>query len=163
MQFASVHRHTKGVTVVEVMISLFIFSLVLVFVFQTFTLFFQAQERALLHTKALFLAEEGIEILKYIRDDDWADIDGRTVGTRYYLSVATSSVAITTTPEVIEGRFTRSFILRAGYRSVTNDLVPSGTSGASIDGDTYVVESYVTWDTDQEVELQALLTNIHDI
>ena len=157
------HIHTRGVTVVEVMVSLFIFSLVLVFIFQTFTLFFNAQQRVLEHTQALFFAEEGIEILKYIRDDDWVDIDSRTVGTRYYLAVASTTASITTTPEVIDGRYTRSFILRAGYRTAGNDLVPSTTSGSSVDGDTYIVESYVNWGDGEEVELQGLLTNIHDI
>jgi type II secretory pathway pseudopilin PulG len=154
---------TRGVTVVEVMVSLFIMLLVFTFVGQTFTLFFRAQERALQHTQALFFAEEGIEILKYIRDDDWMEIDSRTVGTRYYLSVASTTVGITTTPEVIDGRYTRSFILRSGYRSASNDLVPSTASGASIDGDTYIVESYVAWGSGEEVELQSILTNIHDI
>ena len=155
--------YTKGVSVVEVMIGLFIFSLILIFIFHTFSLFFAAQRKALETTQALYLAEEGTELLKYIRDASWTQITNVTPGTTRYLAVATGTIAISATPEVINSQFTRSFILRRAYRNSSNDLVPSTTSGATIDSGSFVVESRVTWGANKSVELHTLLTNIHDI
>lgn len=153
----------KGVSVIEVMIALVIFSLIFAFIFQTFTLFFESQRLTLHSTQALYLAEEGQEILHYLRDDDWMAFSSLTLNTEYYLEVATSTLATSNTPEVIDGMFTRSFMLTEAYRNGDDDLVDSGAPGAVADPENFIVIMNVEWGDGHVVELQSLITNLHNI
>lgn len=153
----------KGVTIVEVMIGLLILSIAMVFIFHTFTLFFTAQRLTVQNAQAVYLAEEGQEMMRYLRDDNWTTFSGLAYDTARYLSIATSTIITNTTPEVIEGLFTRTITIRRAYRNSNDDLVASTTPGASVDVGSRLVEISVTWGTTNGVKLYSLLTNIHDI
>jgi len=153
----------KGVSVIEVMIALVIFSLIFSFIFTTFTLFFESQRLTLHSTQALYLAEEGQEMLRYLRDDNWMAFSSLTLNTPYYLDVASSSITTSNTPEVIDGMFTRSFMLTEAHRNNAHDLVDSGASGAVVDPESFIVVMNVEWGSGRVVELHALITNLHNI
>lgn len=153
-------RAHRGITIVEVIIGVAIMALIVAFISYTITLFVQSSDGALKRTQALYLAEEGIEIMRYLRDSDWNTLDSElTNDTTYYLDVATTTLATTTTPELIDDTYTRSFELTEVRRDGDDDIVDSG--GTIDDGSRYVTFS-VSWDT-ATVTLTALLTNIHDI
>jgi type II secretory pathway pseudopilin PulG len=153
----------SGVTVVEVLIGLVILSLVMVFIFHTFTLFFNAQRLTVQSSQAIYLAEQGQEMVRYLRDDDWNTFEGLSKNTQLYLQVATATIAMTATPQVLDGTFTRSVYIRDAYRNASDDFVASTTPGASIDTDSRVIDVVVSWGTNRQVRLQSLLTNIRDI
>lgn len=149
-------RTQRGITIVEVIIGVAVAGLVIVFISHTITLFVQASEAALDKTQALYLAEEGTEILRYLRDADWDTIENDlVVGTTYYFDVATTTLATTTAPEVI-GKYTRSFELAAVERDSDDDIVDSG--GTVDDGSRFATVS-VSWGS-ESVELTALLTDL---
>lgn len=102
-------------------------------------------------------------MLRYLRDEDWAALTGLTVDAAYYLDVADTTVDTTGTAEVIDGTYTRSFILHNAYRDSDDDLVASTTGGASIDAGGHIVVTKVTWGSGNEIRLESLLTNIFDI
>lgn len=155
-----IRNTTRGVTVVEVMIGLTIFLLIFAFILQTLTIFFSAQRTVLNSTQALYLAEEGQEIVRYVRDVDWNEIEALSVDTPYYLFVATSTVGTTTVPETV-GIFSRSFIVREAFRDADDDIVASTTAGATADDNSRFITVRVTWDDgDEEVRLSSLLTNL---
>lgn len=151
-----------GFSVVEVLIALAIFSVIFLFIYETLTLYFANQNKVLRSTQALYLAEAGQEYLRYVRDTDWDEIADLTVGTTYYFSVSTTTIATTTVPEVIDGTFTRSFVLWPAYRDGDDDLVASTTPGASADTGSYMVTTVVMWGNGEQVQLDSLIANLQN-
>lgn len=64
----------RGVGVVEVLVGSAILVLVLFAFVSSLSLYSEASRDALKHTQALFLAEEGLELARAIRDEDWNNI-----------------------------------------------------------------------------------------
>lgn len=152
----------RGISTVEVLLGVSIFALVVVFTMFSVSLFIDGADDAHQQVQALYLAEEGYEIVRYIRDEDWNTIDALATDTTHYLDVASTTVAVTATPETIGGSYNRSFVLREVYRDSDDDIVASSTVGASVDTGSRYVDVYVSWGTEQVV-LEGLLTNIFDI
>jgi len=151
----------KGISLVEVVIGVAIAGLVIVFVSHTLTLFFASSEETLNRTQALYLAEEGQEILRYVRDEDWDTIGtDLSVGTTYYFYVSDTEIGTTTAPETV-GDFARSFVLSNVARDNTtdDDIV---FSGGTNDAGSRFATTTVSWGSDS-VSLFSLLTNIHGI
>ncbi len=93
-------------------------------------------------TQASFLAEEGVEAAKTIRDQGWSsNIAPLATGVTHYLEFATTTWRATTTPEVINDIFYRSFTLAAVNRNASDDIAVSGTN----DPDTLKVTVTVWW------------------
>jgi len=154
--------HIKGFTVIEILVGVSLLALIVIFTTHSLTLHFASGALVQQKTKALYLAEEGQEILRYLRDEDWNAITDLTADTQYYFAVATSTVATTTSLELIDTRYTRSFVLREAYRDANDDLVASTTGGSSIDTGSYIAEVSVVWGANS-VSLDGLLTNVFDI
>ncbi|MDA8596812.1 hypothetical protein N9L26_00565 [Candidatus Pacebacteria bacterium] len=152
------HTNASGVALVEVVLGVAIAGIVVAMIAFTFGLFVSASNRAVEETQALYLAEEGLEILTHLRDTDWDILEtDLAVDTTYYLSVATTALDTTITPEVIDGKFTRSFRLSEVERNGNDDIVSSG----SVDDGIRFVTMSVEWGT-EEVALTSLLANLHE-
>ncbi len=135
-------QRQAGVTLIEVLIAISIITSMLVVVGLSVTAYVNARTELLDDMKAVYLAEEGYEMLRALRDDDWNTLDALTRDTIYYFDVATTTLAVGGTPEVVDGSFARSFVLREVYRDGDDDITASTTSGASVD--TEIVEVEVT-------------------
>lgn len=156
------HQRTKGFTVVEILIGLSLFVIIFLFIFETLTLFFANQNRLLESTQALYLAEAGQEYVRAIRDEDWDTFSSLDTGTTLYLGISTTTIATSTTPEVIDGKFTRSFVLWPAYRNGDDDLVASTTAGAAADSESFMLTTAVTWGSGREVRLHSFIGNLHN-
>jgi len=155
--------HKKGFSVVEILIGLALFAVIFLFIYETLTLFFANQNRVLASTQALYLAEAGQEYMRYLRDDDWNAFSALPTGTSHYLAISTSTIAVSGTPEVIDGTFNRRFVLWPAYRNNDDDLVASTTPGASPDNESFLVVTVVTWGNGEQVKLESLLGNLQNI
>lgn len=153
--------HNKGVSVIEVLIGLVIFSLSFVFISHAIHLYFLSQSNAVLKFQALYLAQEGQEMLRFLRDEDWATLDGLTKETSYGFDVASTTLAHDNNPETV-GIFTRTFELHDAYRNNDDDLVASTTSGASVDGSSMIAIVSITWGDGEQLHLESLLTDLHN-
>ena len=91
----------SGITLVEVMVAISIIASIVVAVGFSVTAYVDARSELLNDAKSVYLAEEGYEILRAIRDNDWNVIDVLTIGTTHYLSVSTTSINVSTTPEAV--------------------------------------------------------------
>lgn len=156
-------QHNRGLSIVEVMLGLALFAVIFVLIFEALTVFFANHTRVMEQQQAVYLAEEGQEALRYLRDEDWNTLDGLTPGDVYYVAISTSTIESTTTPQVYDGKFTRSFVVWPAYRNSEDDLVASTTSGASLDDNGFMSIMTVTWGSGEQVQLTSLLTNLHDI
>lgn len=129
----------------------------------TVTQFVQARAALVSNTVGLYLAEEGYELLRTIRGNNWDDIDVLTRGDTYYFDVDASSIAITSTPNTINGTYTRSFEITEVWRdNSSDDIVPAGTSGASVDDEIVEVTITVVGPEGTRV-LSGILSNLYVI
>lgn len=152
--------YQSGITLIEVIVAISIIASMVIAIGFSIITYVDARAALLTNTKTLYLAEEGYEILRALRDDDWNTIDTLTVDTYHYLDVATSTIGVTVTPEIIDGEYRRSFIVRDLYRDGTDDVTASTTSGATVDPDSREVEIFVASPLGTS-SLHAILTNIH--
>jgi type II secretory pathway pseudopilin PulG len=138
------HEINKGFGLVEVVIGVAIISiavLAIMGVFQKALILTSSTTRS---TQAAFLAEEGIEAVKILRDTSWDDnIDILSEGTDYYLSFSTTTGwSAGTEVVVIDGIFYRSFQIEDVYRNaITDDIEGAGTE----DPDTKKITVSVSW------------------
>ncbi len=152
----------SGITLVEVMVAISIIASIVVAVGFSVTAYVDARSELLSDAKSVYLAEEGYEILRAIRDNDWNVIDVLTIGTTHYLSVSTTSINVSTTPEVIDGNFYRSFVLSRVYRNSNDDITTSTASGSYVDPEILEVKISVFGPTGTS-SLTGILSNLHNI
>lgn len=162
MKRTSLHiKYTRGITLVEVLIGVAIASLILIFSTNAIALFINAGRTAAEKTKAVYLAEEGLELMRFVRDQSWNNISTLSTSGTHYLRVTTTTVTTTVTPESIDG-YRRSFTIQNVYRNtVSDDIVASTTSGAVADTQSKYIRMTVQWGTPTTtVSLTSILSNL---
>jgi len=152
----------RGVTAIEVVIGVSIAALILVFTMYAIMLFVNAGRTVSEKTEAVYLAEEALELIRFVRDGAWSNISSLTNNTTYYLDITGGAITVTNTPEVIDG-FRRSFIISNVYRNaVTNDIVASTTGGSVADSSSKYVTATVSWGVSTStISLTSILTNLN--
>lgn len=151
----------QGITAVETIIGVSLAALILAFAGQAIVQFVNTARVVSEKTKALYLAEEGHELMRFIRDESWANVGGLTNGSTYYFAVSGTSIGVTTTPQLIDG-YRRTVVLQNVYRdTTTQDIVASTTGGSVADTSTKYVRVDVSWGTPTStVSLTSMLTEI---
>lgn len=156
-------KQNAGFGVIEALVGVSILFTATMFVYFSMSLFLNSRAELLLKTQSLYLAEEGLEIMRYIRDEDWEVLNTElSTDTTYYLLAGSDQVGTTTVPEVIDGTFTRSFVLHDVYRDDVTTDISSGGAGTSIDSDAREVEMRVYYGTGTTT-LTTILTNLFGI
>lgn len=151
----------RGVTSLEVVMAVSIAGVIIAYAGNVIAQFVSSARDVTSQTQALYLAEEGLELIRFIRDEDWSDITSLPLATTRYLNITATDIGPSTSPEII-GDFTRSFQVTNVYRnSSTDDIVASTTGGSVADPDSKYVTVSVSWDTPTTtVSLTSILTNI---
>ncbi|MBI2023223.1 prepilin-type N-terminal cleavage/methylation domain-containing protein [Candidatus Giovannonibacteria bacterium] len=151
----------RGFGILEIMISAAILSIVL---FSLFSVFAAANKLNLLSSdkiRANFLAEEGLEAVRYLRDDGWTrNIAPLNSATDYYVSFNTSTLQWSigaTNPGQIDGVFGRVITAGAVYRDSNDDIT---ASGGTLDPDTLKITSTVTWSASNTLSVETYLTDL---
>ncbi len=112
--------------------------------------------------KATYLAQEGLEAARFLRDVSWENqIEGLSLGTNYYAGLAGSAWTLSTTASNIDN-FSRTLIFNQVERNVNGDIV---ASGGSVDPNTKLVTATVSWSqngSQKSVSLSTYLTNLYD-
>lgn len=152
-------KKNSGITSLEVVVGVSIAGIIIAFAMNALTLFINSARDANSKTQALYLAEEGLELARFIRDENWSSLSALSLGAPHYFSISGSAITFTSTPEVIEG-FTRSVVLQNVYRNTTtDDIVASTTSGSAADTHSKYITITVT-DGAVEAALTTILTDI---
>lgn len=146
----------QGVFLVEVLIAVSIAVTVAVFVSATIALFVTVREGLTQEARKYYLAEEGYEIVRFLRDEDWDTITSLTAGQHYGLAVSTTTLAITTAPEVTAGAYTRTIVVGPLRRATNGEIV---SSGGTVDNQGRTVEVFVV-DGRGTTTLKAILVNL---
>ena len=151
-------RDTRGFGFVEVVISAGIATLILTGMLAAFQSYLRAALRLPERVEASFLAEEGLEALRSIRDEQWGTFAAFSGSTRY-LFFTGSAWQGTTTPEYIDGML-RSFTVSDVGRGAEDDIV---SSGGVNDPSTKKAEVTVAWQERGATTTISLSTYFADI
>ena len=133
----------RGVSLIEVIVASGMLSVFLVGASFHYKKALDVSEITTQHIQSSFLLEEGVEAVKSLRDESWSGkIANLKVGTDYYLYWSGTKWTPTTTPEMVENMFTRTFTLASTTRDVNYDIDPSG---GTVDDGSRKVTIHVSW------------------
>lgn len=110
--------------------------------------------------QAAYLAEEALEAITYIRDQGWTTyITAIPVSTPYYLTWSSSQWQTSTTPEYVDGLFSRAITLEPVYRDSNDRIAATGT----LDPNTKFVTVSISFLKDQATTTKTMSTYIANI
>ncbi|OGD67137.1 hypothetical protein A2442_01940 [Candidatus Campbellbacteria bacterium RIFOXYC2_FULL_35_25] len=132
---------TKGSGFVELIIGLSIIFVALTSVVSSYNFFFKVAKNNTKVIKAEFLLEEGVEVLKFVRDSDWTNISSLSSGSDYYLSFDGSLWSVSNTNVYIDDTYERKFVISDVYRDVDDNIAGMG----ALDIGTKDIEVFVSW------------------
>jgi type II secretory pathway pseudopilin PulG len=157
-----IFKKNTGALTFELLISISIFSVMLITLSFAFSQFMHTTRDTADKIEALYLAEDVLEMVRFLRDDEWATIDSLTEDQEYYLSVTPSDITITGSPEYI-GEYKRSFKIMSVWRDTDDHIVTTIPGNSNDDFSRYVIAT-VTWGSpERSVELTTILTDIKDL
>ena len=153
-------KFKKGIGLVEVLVAVFIFTIILSSLILVSNMYLSGAGDNLRATQAAYLAEEGIEAVKTIRDNSWSNISNMDIKTDYYLTFNTDlSIWATTTTKIYNDVFLRSFILENVIRDINGRISDSGV----VDPKTKKLTVSVSWYGKTGTTTKSLKTYITDI
>lgn len=127
---------------VEVIVMVSIASLSIFFIWNVYTTYVKISLSNPSLFQASFLAEEGVEAVKFMRDSGWAaNIASLSAGTLYTLTFNGVSWGVSVNPLYIDGRFDRRISVEDVYRDGSGNIAPSG----NLDPYTKKILSTVSW------------------
>lgn len=153
----------QGFSVVELLVVAGIAGLVLVGIGQLVLLASKPISMGIRESEAIFLAAEGLEAVRALRNESWTDtIAPLTTAAAYYPLIANNRWTLTQQdPGLLQGMYSRTIIMREAYRNDADDLSDSGT----VDPNTRRVEATVSWNehgSEKSVVLETYITNFLD-
>ncbi len=125
---------------IEAVIGIGIALLTLVGSLSAFSYLYRAATANTAHIQAAFLAEEGLEAARIIRDNGWSTIAAQTSGATTYLYF-NGTTWISTSTDYYIGAFERSVVFTNVYRDGSLNIAQAGT----LDSNTKKVEVFVSW------------------
>jgi hypothetical protein len=99
-------------------------------------------QKDMLIIKGELLAEEGLEVLRFYKKDNWATLAAIPSGSTKYLTLTGSTWSMTDTPEMIDGVFSRSFQVFDVMRDGADNIV---STGGTIDPNIRLFRMTVDW------------------
>ncbi|MBX4189126.1 prepilin-type N-terminal cleavage/methylation domain-containing protein [Candidatus Parcubacteria bacterium] len=147
----------QGISLVEVLVATSIILVALMALIGTFNLYVKIALGNAASAEAAYLAEEGVEAMKLIRDSSWStNIAPLTVATDYFLTFQSSTWKATTTYALIDSRFERKIQLAAVNRDVSSNIAAVGTP----DVNTRLVTVNVSWNDHGVTTTKSIATYI---
>jgi Tfp pilus assembly protein PilV len=151
--------YKKGVSLVEVLIAVALLNLIVGVLVIASNLYIKTSTTAIVSAKSAFLAEEGIEAVKSIRDRGWTNISSLNSGTTYYLYLNSTPLWVaTTTPQIVDG-IVRNFVIENVNRNGADLISDIGTN----DPNTKKLTVSVSWQGFSGTSTKSLSTYITDL
>lgn len=158
---SSTKKFTAGFGLIEILVGVSIISLALigtVFLGGSYEKLSRNDRAAV---KAQFLLEEGMEGLQSLRDMKWQNIAGLVSGTTYFIDLKNGAYATTTSPQLIDGVYTRRVTVAPVYRDSNFRIVSSG--GGTLDSETKDVTVLVSWPEGSTTTTRSLRTYVANL
>ncbi len=136
--------HTqRGISIIEMIVVSSVIGTVMLMVLGTLQNTIQLSQRSIERVQASMLLEEGVEVVKLIRNTAWSTISGMTNNTTYYPTWNGAAWSLSTTPSTIDNKYTRTVVFSSVYRDGQAKIATSGT----LDAGTKKVVVTITWQT----------------
>ncbi len=133
-------KHTRGFGLVEVLVAVAIIAITSVSIFNVYTTYLRAELSNVKAVKAAFLMEEGLEVVRLLRDTSWSSsIAPVTASTTQYLNWTGAAWQFTTTPQMIDVLYARTVVFTSVYRDGNNRISATGTFDPNTRGFTVAV------------------------
>jgi len=157
--YMNINRN-RGFSLVEALVMMFIATLSVFFIWRVYVSYIKISTSNPSIFQASFLAEEGIEAVKFMRDSGWnSNIAPLISGTSYTLTFENNAWGVTTTPVFVNSKFDRRVVLSEVYRDVSGNIASSG----SLDQGTRKVLVAVSWQKDTGTTTREITTYVSDI
>jgi len=119
--------HTsRGFGLVEVVVGAAILSVAFVGLAAAFQLALQVNRDTLHNLQAHFLLEEGVEVMRLLRDQSWENISTLSTTTSYSIVFENGTWATSTDEMFISNMFKRTVTIEDVYRDSTDDITQNG-------------------------------------
>ena len=158
----------QGFGLLEILIASAIISTSLITLFGTAQITSRLAEESVERTQANFLAEEGVEVARLLRDTSWSlNIASTTPEVLYYanFNATTSMWALqtVTTPRIYD-LFSRTIVFHAVYRRNSDGEIITADSPdqKTLDAGTRKVTARVFWGNAREIVLETYITNLFE-
>lgn len=149
----------KGFTLVEVLISASVILVSVLAVMGVHSLYLRTALNNNELIKATYLAEEGVEVVRFWRNASWNNkIEPIPLNTPYGLSLSGSGWATSTNQYV--GNYERRISLSAVNRDASGDIV---SSGGVLDPNIVMVTSQVSWMKGGATTTKSIVTYITNL
>jgi type II secretory pathway pseudopilin PulG len=148
--FSTERRHSaqeEGMGMVEAVVVIAIASVAFASILASAVFFLRGGLMNADRVQAAYLLEEGIEAMRFLRDQGYAANIVPLIGTTFYLETTPTGYAATTTNDVVLGAFTRTFTIEEVYRRTADDRIVPAISGdpKTLDPGTVELTVTVTW------------------
>ncbi|MFH0804483.1 MAG: hypothetical protein V1896_02690 [Candidatus Zambryskibacteria bacterium] len=149
-----------GFSLVEVLVMVFVATFSVFMIWRVYILYIKISLSNPSIFQASFLAEEGIEAVKFMRDNSWtSDIAPLIPGVFYTLTFDGTVWGTTTTPAFIANRFDRRISVTNVFRDISGNIANSG----SPDPNTKKVLVEVSWQKDISTTTRQITTYVSNI
>lgn len=151
----------KGSALLEVLFGISVVSIVLLSLLGAYNVYLKNAFRLTEKVQASFLAEEGIEALRIIRDNGWNTSFGTFVSdTPYNFSFEGGAWKATTTAIIVDGRFWRTFKISAVNRDSSDDIILGGGTNDPNTKKAVVTVSWNSGGATSTISISTYLTNL---
>ena len=133
---------TNGFSLIEIVLGIGMLTVSLVSITSYYKKVLDVSNDTTRHIQSGFLLEEGLESVKMLRDQSWTTkIAALSTTTSYYLYWSGTQWTSTTSSQLIENTFVRSFQLTDVKRDASDNIANVGT----YDAGTKKLTVYVAW------------------
>ncbi len=160
-------KPNSGFGIIEVVIGAAIVSLALSAVIVKFAFYVRSGASNNSRTKAIALAEEGLEVARALRNQGYStNIASLTAGSTYRLAFSGSAWQTTTTNTFIDGRFDRTVVFDSVYRrpAAPDNFGSSSPAPKAIDANARKATVTVSWlekNATTSISVATYLTNLY--
>lgn len=158
------YKRNKGSLLIEVLIATAIIATSILASLGVLGTMARLQYRNTARIQASFLADEGIEAVKTLRNASWnTNIKNLTLSSKYYLYWNNHAWNINASTTLIDGQFLRYFQLYNVYRDASFNIVASTTGGATIDTDMRLMSMNIEWIDEAGTSSKSIDTYLYNI
>jgi Tfp pilus assembly protein PilV len=152
---------SSGFSLVEAVVVVAVTLLILLGLSSALNLIFKLSISNTNKVQATFLEEEGLEIIRLLRDDSWSTkIVPWATGSNFYLHFNNVIWQATTTNIYINNLFERKVVLSNVYRDGSQNIV---SSGGVLDPNTKKVTVFVSWANGPATTTRSLSTYLTNV
>lgn len=155
-------NYRKGISIIEVIIGSAIIVIALVALVSSMAGVLKVDASSSRSVQATLLADEGIEVMRHLRDISWdSSIAPLTTGSTYHFEFNGSSWSVVAgAGSLIDSALTRTVIVNEVQRDAESDIV---SSGGTVDPGTKLVTVTVTYPTSSGISTTTASTYLMNI